>query len=213
MPRAASQAKLFDTGTNFPNGFVYRPNFLTKGEEAELVGWFEDLPFERSRNAEGYEAKRRVINFGWSYDFDTGKLIPGPPLPPFLQPVARKIAKWLDIPKARVAEALISEYEPGAAIGWHRDNESFESVIGVSLSGWATIRLRPLESARASDKRGTARSPKEVVALDVEPRSAYLMQKDSRWNYQHSIPKLKALRYSITFRTLPSSVRIPQKYR
>lgn len=211
MPRAAHQAKLFNTGTSLPSGFVYRPNFLTKAEEAELLSWFLDLPFERSRSAEGYEAKRRIVNFGWSYDFDTKVLIPGPALPRFLTPIARKIAKWLDIPATHVAEALISEYEPGAAIGWHRDNESFESVIGISLSSWATMRLRPLESARKSF-RGKPRSPKEVTSLEIEPRSAYLMQKDSRWNYQHSIPKLKALRYSITFRTLPKHIRIPRKY-
>jgi alkylated DNA repair dioxygenase AlkB len=207
MPRAATQAKLFDTGTNLPNGFVYRPNFLTNAEEVELLEWFQDLPFEHSTSAEGYVAKRRVINFGWSYDFESGKLIPGPPLPPFLQPVARKIAKWLDIPKYRVAEALISEYEPGAAIGWHRDNESFDSIIGVSLAGWARMRLRPLESARAKTLKRKARSGKEVVSIEVEPRSAYLMQKESRWNYQHSIAKLEALRYSITFRTLPAHIR------
>jgi len=112
MPRAASQAKLFDTGTSLPSGFVYRPNFLTKTEEAELLSWFLDLPFEHSQSAEGYEAKRRVVNFGWSYDFDTKVLIPGPALPRFLTPIARKIAKWIDIPATHVAEALISEYEP-----------------------------------------------------------------------------------------------------
>lgn len=210
MTRAGGQAKLFDTGTSLPNGFVYRPNFLTKAEEAELLFWFLDLPFERSRSAEGYEAKRRIVHFGWGYDFDTKVLVPGPPLPAFLKPVARKIAKWLDIPKTHVAEALISEYEPDAAIGWHRDNEAFESIVGISLSGWATMRLRPLESARGR-MRGKPRSPKEVTALEVEPRSAYLMQKDSRWKYQHSIPKLAALRYSITFRTLPKGTRIPKK--
>lgn len=209
MPRATHQAKLFDTGTSLPNGFVYRPDFLTTAEEAELLSWFLDLPFERSLSAEGYEAKRRIVNFGWSYDFATGVLIPGPALPRFLQPIARKIAKWLDIPKTHVAEALISEYEPGAAIGWHRDNEGFESIIGISLSGWATLRLRPLESLRGKF-RGESRSPKEVTSLEVEPRSAYLMQKDSRWKYQHSIPKLKALRYSITFRTLPKNMRMPR---
>lgn len=203
--RAAGQAKLFDTGTSLPNGFVYRPNFITAQEEREIVSYLADLPLEKSVSSEGYEAKRRVINFGWSYDFATGKLIPGPALPLFLQPVARRIAKWIDIPKARVVEALVSEYQPGAAIGWHRDNESFESIVGLSLSGWATLRLRPLR------RRGRVRSPKDVVSIEVEPRSAYLMQKESRWEYQHSVAKTRGLRYSITFRTLPADVRIPKK--
>ena len=204
MPRAGYQTKLFETGISLPSGFVYRPNFLTEEEENELVEWFADLPFERAFSAEGYEAKRRIVNFGGSYNFETGALIPGPPLPPFLQPLARKIAKWVDIPKARVVEALISEYEPGAAIGWHRDNEQFESIVGISLAGWTRMRLRPLATVGK-------RNPKDVVSLEVGPRSAYLMQKESRWNYQHSIPKLSALRYSITFRTLSPHVRIPRR--
>lgn len=184
---------------------MYRPEFITANEEAELVSYLQDLPLERSMSAQGYEAKRRVFNFGWGHDFSTGKLIPGSALPPFLQPVARRIAKWLDIPKARVAEALVSEYEPGAAIGWHRDNEGFESIVGISLSGWATLRLRPLK------RRGKIRSPNDVVSLEVEPRSAYLMQKESRWEFQHSVAKTRNLRYSITFRTLPASVRLPKR--
>jgi alkylated DNA repair protein (DNA oxidative demethylase) len=200
MVRSAYQKKLFDTGTTLPNGFVYRPDFLTKEEEKELLDWFEDLPFEHPMQ-EGYEAKRRVMSFGWSYDFVASKIVKGPALPPFLVPIARKIAKWLDIPKERVVEALITEYPVGATIGWHRDNESFESIIGVSLGSWCRLRLRPRRS------RFRTRSIADVVSLELEPRSAYLMQKDSRWDFQHSIPSVPELRYSITFRTLPRGMK------
>lgn len=193
------QTKLFDVAATLPSGFVYRPDFLTREEEAELIGYIEDLPMRNSFDKDGHEAKRRVFNFGWSYDFDTGKLIPGPKLPHWLSPIARKIAKWLDIPAACVVEALVTEYPPGAAIGWHRDNESFENIIGISLGSWCRLRLRPIRS------RFRRREAKDVVGIDVEPRSAYLMQKDSRWFCQHSIPPVTALRYSITFRTLQAS--------
>ena len=204
MKRAGNQLLLFDAGTTLPNGFVYRPNFLSEEEECELVGYFEDLPFEHSRLGE-YTSARRVIGFGWGYDFRTERLVPGPPLPPFLRACQRKVAKWLDVPSSRVAEALITEYPPGAAIGWHRDNEKFESIAGVSLSGWCRMRLRPL---RAESLR---RTPKDVIALNLEPRSIYLMQKESRWDYQHSVSSVEALRYSITFRTLPASFLIPRQ--
>jgi alkylated DNA repair dioxygenase AlkB len=194
--RSAGQPKLFDTASTLPSGFVYRPDFLTQAEEAEIVGYLEDLPLERSLGSAGYYAKRRVMNFGWGYDFKKGRIVPGDPLPPWLMPVARKAAKWIDISPSRVVEALISEYEPGAAIGWHRDNEGFEHVIGVSLSGWCRLRLRPL-------RRFERHLPKEVTSIELEPRSAYLLQDDSRWQYQHSIPPTRGLRYSITFRTLP----------
>lgn len=193
-----AQSPLFDSGASLPNGFVYRPNFLTPEEEVDLVAWIEDLPLEHGRLGE-YIAKRRVIGFGWGYDFRTHTLVPGPPLPPPVQPIARKIAKWLDIPYRRVAEALITEYPPGAAIGWHRDNESFEHIVGISLSGWCHMRLRPL-SWRV---RGRRRTREDVVVVPLAPCSAYLMQKDARWEFQHSVAAVPALRYSITFRTLP----------
>ncbi len=200
--RAAAQATLFDTSVSLPNGFVYRPNFLTLEEEADIVSYIEDLPFSHSRLGE-YVAKRRIIGFGWGFDFREHKLIPGPPLPPFLHGVQRKIGKWLDIPHTRVAEALITEYSPGSAIGWHRDNESFDAIVGISLSGWCRLRLRPLW-------RAAKRHPKEVISLPLEPRSAYVMQHESRWDFQHSIPNVETLRYSITFRTLPTTIPTPK---
>lgn len=199
MARAAMQARLFDVHASLPSGFVYRPNFLTREEEGELIGYIEDLPLHNAIDSEGRKARRRVMHFGWSYNFDKGKLVPGPSLPSWLTPAARKIAKWLDIPQKAVVEALVTEYPAGAAIGWHRDNETFEHIVGLSLSGWCRLRLRPLRS------RFRRRSIEEVVSLEVEPRSAYLLQKESRWDCQHSIPPVPALRYSITFRTLPKN--------
>jgi alkylated DNA repair dioxygenase AlkB len=196
MKRAGEQYTLLDTSGSLPNGFVYRPNFLTEEEERELLGFIEDLPFEHSRLGE-YTARRRVISFGWGYDFRRKKLIVGKPLPPFLTVCTRKIAKWLDIPQSSIVEALITEYEPKAAIGWHVDQEEFESIVGISLSGWCRLRLRPLETSTLR------RTTKDVLSLTLEPRSAYVMQKESRYDFQHSIPPVETLRYSITFRTLP----------
>lgn len=203
MNRAPTQYPLFDERASLPNGFVYRPHFLSEEEEADLLSWFEDLPFSHSRLGE-YIAKRKVIGFGWGYDFRKQQLVPGPPLPPVLRPCARKVAKWLDIPVHRVVEALITEYPPGAGIGWHRDNESFEHIIGISLAGWCRLRLRPYGWRE--------RGKQSVVAVPLEPRSAYLMQKEARWESQHSIAPLTTVRYSITFRTLPRNVVLPRRY-
>jgi alkylated DNA repair dioxygenase AlkB len=198
MPRAAAQSTLFDTSKSLPNGLVYRPDFITQAEEELLLAHIENLPLSHSRLGE-YVAKRRIVGFGWGYDFDKKRLVPGPALPRFLQPLQRKIGKWLDIAPRRVAEALITEYTPGSPIGWHRDNESFEHIVGVSLAGWCRMRFRPI------DKIGNAKS---VISIDLEPRSAYIMQGDVRWRWQHSIPAVKTLRYSITFRTLPARIRL-----
>ena len=190
------QSSLFDT-TVFPKGFVYRPNFLTKEEEEVLLSYFDDLPFEHPY-IESYAAKRRIINFGWGYDFKKERIVKGPPLPPLLRPLKHKIAKWLHIPKSHVIEALINEYTKGSAIGWHRDNEPFEHVVSISLLGKAELRLRPIGS-RVKGRR----KAKDITSIILEPRSAYMLKDDARWMYQHSIPKVDTLRYSITFRTVP----------
>ncbi len=206
MKRSGSQYTLLETGAHLENGFIYRPDFITPEEEELLVTFIEALPLHHATGGDKgqYEAKRRHKNFGWSYDFENDRLIPGPPLPRFLQRFAHRIEKWMNLPRGRVVEALVNEYTPGTALGWHRDNESFEHVVGISLSGWIRMRLRPLE-------KKSAKTPSKVTSLELEPRSAYIMQGDVRWKWQHSIAPSRTLRYSITFRTLPTGMRTPKK--
>jgi alkylated DNA repair dioxygenase AlkB len=91
--------------------------------------------------------------------------------------------------------ALVEEYSPGTPLGWHRDAPDYERVAGVSLGGWARMRLRP-------HRRNAPPGSDKPLALELAPRSAYQMTGAARWQWQHSIPATKELRYSITFRTL-----------
>jgi alkylated DNA repair dioxygenase AlkB len=197
MTRSSAQSKLFDLPEALPNGLVYRPDFLSRDEEEVLLAYIQNLPLFNASYKE-YTAKRRILNFGWSFDFRHGKLIPGPPLPRFLESTQRKIAKWLQIPPTHVAEALITEYSPGTQLGWHVDNEAFDKIVGVSLGSWSKIRFRPL-TEKAAKKKNLA----SIVSVEAEPRSAYIMQGEVRWQWQHSVMPVPDLRYSITFRTLP----------
>jgi alkylated DNA repair protein (DNA oxidative demethylase) len=178
--RHGAQPKLFDTQSQLPNGLIYRPEFLTPTEEEVLLACIENahMPLLRFRE---HESKRRGLSFEYT-------------LPEFLSPLRRRIAKWLDVPYASVNEAFMQEYPPGYGIGWHRDRET-PLVVGVSLKGWARMRFRQLE--RIGD-------PKAVVSFEVEPRSAYVMQGEVATRWQHSVAPVAALRYSITFRTLPT---------
>lgn len=195
-----TQGTLFAPNLTLPGGLLYREDFLSTDEEEILITYLENLPLEHPLYEDKYQAKRRIMSFGWGFNFRSQKLIPGPPLPRFLHPLQRKIAKWLDIPAGHVVEALVTEYTEGAAIGWHRDNETFDSIIGISLAGPCTIRFRPINSKQIGTRKGS-----DIVALPLAARSAYLMQKEIRWDWQHSIPKVEMLRYSITFRTLPAA--------
>lgn len=176
--RHGEQLKLFDTAAHLPNGLVYRPDFLTVGEEETLLAYIENAAMPYLRFNE-HKSKRR----GMGYEYR---------LPSFLQPLQNKVAKWLGVPRHAINEAFVQEYPPGYGIGWHRDRET-PLVVGISLKGWARMRFRPLE--RIGDA-------KAVASFEVEPRSAYVMQGEVATAWQHSIAPVEALRYSITFRTL-----------
>jgi alkylated DNA repair dioxygenase AlkB len=104
-----------------------------------------------------------------------------------------RVAAWRGLSGAEFVHALVTEYRPGTPIGWHSDAPHFELVVGISLAGAARMRFRPY--AAKTEKRA-------IVELELAPRSAYVMQGEIRWNWQHQIPPTRQLRYSITFRTL-----------
>jgi alkylated DNA repair dioxygenase AlkB len=71
----------------------------------------------------------------------------------------------------------------------------FGIVVGVSLAAPARMRFRPYPHVKHAKER--------ALVLELEPRSAYVLRAEARWRWQHAISPTKALRYSITFRTMP----------
>jgi alkylated DNA repair dioxygenase AlkB len=183
-------ADLFAPAT-LPNGLEYHDEFLSRAEEASLLQAFVDLPF-REAKFQQYTARRRVVRFGWIYDPASREWLEGEPLPGWLAAVRARVASWRDVAEDRFAHALVTEYRPGTPIGWHRDKPEYGMVIGLSLASACRMRFRPYDNQQ---------DRKAVIALELAPRSLYVMQDDIRWRWQHSIPPAKALRYSITFRT------------
>jgi alkylated DNA repair dioxygenase AlkB len=181
---------LFGELQPLPEGFLYRPDFLSAGEHDTLLDDIRALEFHEVR-MHGVVARRRVIQYGWKYAFDGARLSEGPPLPGFLLPVRTRAAELASVAAGELSEALLTEYPPGAPIGWHRDAPGFGIVVGISL----------LSACRFRFRRGPERGS-ERVALTLEPGSAYVLSGPSRTEWQHSIPEVNALRYSITFRTL-----------
>jgi alkylated DNA repair dioxygenase AlkB len=175
-----------------PQGMRYEREFLTPAEEQSLVGLVAAMPL-KEMNYRGYTARRRVLSFGGSYDFQAQQLNAAPPIPESLEPLRRKVAGWLGVPPEAFTQVLVAEYREGTPLGWHRDVPEFEDVVGVSLLNEAVMRFRPYPP----------RDPKkaDVVKLAVEPRSIYLLRGPARWAWQHSVAPTRTLRYSITFRT------------
>jgi alkylated DNA repair dioxygenase AlkB len=181
-----------------PEGLLYVPDFLTGGEEEQLIEEFRRLEF-REFSMHGVVAKRRVLHFGLLYGYESWKLTEGPPIPDYLVPIRERCAGLAGVEPEQLPEALLTEYRTGAGIGWHRDAPMFGTVVGLSLAGTCRMRFQR--------GKGGDRQTAEVL---LEPRSAYVLSGPARTEWQHSIPATKELRYSITFRTLRERNRKPK---
>ena len=117
------QLGLFGAGEDLPEGFRYQPELVTRTEETALVEEIRALPL-REFQFRGYVGKRRVVSFGWRYDFSERTLHQANDIPAFLRPVREKAARFADIAPGDIVHALVTEYDVGSAIGWHRDKES-----------------------------------------------------------------------------------------
>ena len=184
------QADLFGALDALPEGFIYETEFIGRDHEASLLQEIKQLALKDAKYRE-YTARRRVAYFGFDYDFSTNRLGEAAPIPAFLYPLRERMAQWMGVAPEELVHALVSEYRPGTPLGWHRDAPDFDRVAGVSLGGWARMRLRPYPWLK-----------EKPLDLELAPRSAYQMDGPARWRWQHSIAATRELRYSITFRSL-----------
>lgn len=162
-------------------------------EEKDLVDHIRELPL-KEYEFHRFTAKRRVIYYGWKYDSSERRLKPTEQIPYFLQKLRERAASFAGLPKEDLALAQVIEYGTGAAIGWHRDSSVFGDILGISLLSPCSFRFR--RKAGATWER---------YSRIAEPRSIYLLRGPSRTEWQHSIPAVNVLRYSIIFRTLAES--------
>lgn len=186
------QLSLFEAppAPTMPDGFRYQSELINAAEEHDLVARFQGLDFQPYEH-QGYLGNRRVAAFGWRRDARGHLAETGEPIPDFLAPLLAKVAGFTGLPFESFRHALVTEYAPGAGIGWHRDRPPAVAIAGVSLLSPCAFRLRRRVGERW-----------ERATQTTAPRSAYLMSGSARSDWQHSIPPLEALRYSVTFRTV-----------
>ena len=163
-------------------------------EELDLFSIVEALDFH-TITMRGQTARRTVRHYGYGYDYESyGKLAPGELFPPWLMKLRDRSAELAGLEPRDLAQSLISRYPPGAPIGWHRDAPMFGAkIVGVSLGAASRMRFQR-----------TVDGVRDVYELELPRRSAYVLAGAARTAWQHSIPPVKELRYSITFRTLKS---------
>jgi alkylated DNA repair dioxygenase AlkB len=179
---------------DLPDGFRYQDDFLTVEDERVALAHISTVTFA-AFEMHGVVARRRVAFFGRAYDANG----PAVAMPDFLDPIRRRAAAWAGVDAPALAMALINEYPPGAPIGWHRDAPPYDIVVGLSLASRCRMRLRPYVSPRdvVPGRRRAA-----THELTLEARSIYLIAGAARSAFEHAIPPVETLRYSITFRTL-----------
>src|SRR5437762_117127 len=194
MTTATQLSLLGEPAAGLPEGFEYRAELVSRREEVDLIEAFQALDF-KPFEFHGYFGNRRIVSFGWHYDFAASRVRRVGDLPDFLMPLRDRAAAFAGIDPAAFEHALVTEYSPGAGIGWHRDRPVFEDVIGISLGASCRFRLRRKQGASW-----------QRAALTLEPRSAYLLHGPVRREWEHSIPPVEHLRYSVTFRSVKDPI-------
>jgi hypothetical protein len=172
-----------------PDGFRYLPEVFSPTEEQGFVAEFERLPL-RPFEFHGHLGNRRIYTFGHKYVFAGQTPRSDTSIPPYFEPLLQIASRISGKSAAAFEQAMVTEYAPGAGIGWHRDRPSYEDIVAVSFLAPCTLRLRR-KTPPGWERR----------AVFIEPRSAYLLRGAVRNDWQHSIAPMDVLRYSVTLRT------------
>jgi len=126
------------------------PDWLTSEEEADLLTHIRCLPFSDVR-MHGVVAKRRVVHFGWDYDYESWRIRSTEPVPEWLLPLRERAAALIAVPSLLFEEVFVSRYDPGAAIGWQRDSH-------VRADGERRVFARELSTVFSALSWSTARN-------------------------------------------------------
>lgn len=172
-----------------PDGFRYVPDVLSAAEEARLAARFAALPL-KPFEFHGYLGNRRIFTFGHKYMFAGADARDDHGIPDDMRPLMEIAGEISGQPAARFEQIMVTEYAPGAGIGWHLDRPNYEDIVSISFLAPCALRLR--RKAGDAWERRTAW---------VAPRSAYLLHGAVRNDWQHSIAPMDRLRYSVTLRT------------
>ena len=166
------------------------PDVLSVEEEEALARELAALPF-KPFDFHGHLANRQVVSFGYRYDYDRRAVVEAAPFPAFSCLLAAQGRGDVRPPGGRLP--------PGShqRISARRRNRLAPRQGAVRRG-----RRRVAACALQLRFRRKAGERWERASLTVEPRSAYLLSGPARTVWEHSIPALDRLRYSITLRTL-----------
>ena len=160
------QTDLFQASPALPEDFRYQPDFLSAHEERDLVERLATLPFKEFE-FRGYRGNRRVLSFGWQYDFNRMELQKTEDIPDFLLPLREQVAQFANLEASDLQHVLLTEYAPRAGIGWHKDKPMFAEVVGISLGSPCVFRFRRKAGSKWEGASVVAEPPDKLFAVTV----------------------------------------------
>jgi alkylated DNA repair dioxygenase AlkB len=184
----SGQADLFAPA--LPDGLTYIDGLIDADQEAVLTEAARQVDVSPFR-FQGWTGKRQTASFGWHYDFDDASFAETEAIPDWLIGLRAAAASVAGLDAAALLQVLVSRYDPGAGIGWHRDRPQYDKVLGLSLSAACVLRLRRRIGAGFERRH-----------VELPPRSLYLLAGEVRREWEHSIVPTAVTRRSITLRTL-----------
>ena len=180
-------------------GSAYVPEFLSDDEAAALYRWFDSRPPEEWMR----DLSRRVIHYGWRYDYTTRRISSDlyiGALPERFAALAERLyhetGEFQEMPN----QVIVNEYQPGQGIAMHTDHHDFGPTVAMISLGdsWSMDFLH----------ERTGRKQSRLLAVG----SALILSGEARLEWRHGIAKrktepgggLRSTRISLTFRTVHS---------
>lgn len=191
-----------------PPGSLFMEEVITPHLEKQLIS----LLFECSWSN---ELKRRVIHFGYKYQYNThiNNNNKHDSIPDWI-PI-NEMEQLCGVPNGWFNQIIVNEYHPGQGITNHVDDpDLFEDIIcTLSLGSSCVMELQPLGKSTRKEAKNLG------VALVLTPRSLLKLSGESRYQWTHGIPRRqtdnlkngqkkihRGYRISITFRRLKNSL-------
>lgn len=171
---------------NIPRCSRYTENFLSEDSEEDLMTFLDQQEFVA-------EGNRKVLSYGERYHYKGAKASETP-IPEIIQTLIGKVKEAHDL-SYEINQVLVNKYDPSANLPSHSDNEGSirpdSSIFTISLGAPGKIEFTKLNG-------------QEKSALVVEPRSLYVMSRDSQNLFKHEVLQNPAeqIRYSITLRSV-----------
>lgn len=101
-------------------GLAFQADLIAREAEAALIARIDAVDLTPFR-FQGWLGKRVTASFGWRYDFDNASFGPTEPIPDWLLPIRASAASFAGLAPDDLVQVLLTRYDPGAGIGWHRD--------------------------------------------------------------------------------------------